>query len=174
MFLVASPLLVDPNFARSIVLLCEHDDDGSMGLIVNRPSDVGLSETMAELEPHPGQSLWVGGPVQRDVVIVLHRGTDIAGARAIADGMSLGGEEEALLDLVRGPRHADARVFAGYAGWSSGQLAEELATRSWIVCPARARFVFDIAASDAWATVLRALGPRFAYLADLPVDPRVN
>jgi putative transcriptional regulator len=173
-FLVASPLLVDPNFVRSVVLLCEHDDEGSMGLVVNRPSDASLTEAMSVLQPHPGQKLWFGGPVQRDIVIVLHRDLDMPGARAIADGMAVGGDEEALLDLVRGPRHRDARVCAGYAGWGAGQLAAELESRSWIVCPARARFVFDTDPATTWAEVLRSLGPRFAYLADLPADPRVN
>lgn len=174
MFLVASPILVDPNFARTVVLLCEHDDEGTMGLVINRPSRVGLDESMADLEPHPGQALWIGGPVQRDIAIVLHRDAGITGARAIADGMALGGDEQELLALVRGPRHHTARVFAGYAGWGAEQLAEELATRSWIVCPASARFVFDVAAEDAWAAVVRSLGPRYAYLTQLPGDPRVN
>src|SRR5262249_6481583 len=105
-FLVASPILRDPNFQRTVVLLCEHDDDeGSMGLVVNRRTDVAL-ETTLQIGPHAGQHMWFGGPVQRDAVLVLHRGADLPGARQIADGMSLGGEEEAIVELLCSTRHA--------------------------------------------------------------------
>jgi putative transcriptional regulator len=174
MFLVASPILPDPNFTRAVVLLCEHSDEGSMGLVVNRPSPVDLIESMADLQPHPGQLLWIGGPVQRDIAIVLHRDAGIRGARPIADGMALGGDEEELLELVRGPRHRAARVFAGYAGWGAGQLQEEMQTRSWIACPASAHFVFDVAPEEVWAAVVHSLGPRYAYLTQIPGNPRVN
>jgi putative transcriptional regulator len=174
-FLIATPTLRDPNFARSIVLLCEHDvDEGSMGLVVNRPSDMTLAETLHRIGPHPRQSLWIGGPVQRDIVLVLHRDATVRGARQVCDGMGLGGEEDDIVELVRSPGPSRVRVFSGYAGWGRGQLAEEFKTGSWISCPASAQFVFDTPPDEMWERVLRSLGPQYAYLTQVPLDPRVN
>jgi putative transcriptional regulator len=173
-FLVASPILRDPNFQRTVVLLCEHDEDeGSMGLVVNRPTEVTL-QTALQIGPPAGQQMWFGGPVQRDTVLVLHRGADLPGARQITDGMSLGGEEEAIVELLCSARHTNARVFTGYSGWSRGQLSDELESASWITCRGAARFVFDVEPENMWGAVLRSLGPKYSYLADLPLDPRVN
>jgi putative transcriptional regulator len=174
-FLIASPTLRDPNFSRTVVLVCEHDDEeGSMGLVVNRPLDTTLDQALADLAPRPRQALFYGGPVQRDIVLVLHHAADIDGARAICDGMELGGEAEQILDLLRGPRHAQARVFSGYSGWGAGQLRAELKSGSWITCPASARFVFEVDPGALWEEILRSLGPRYAYLTTVPIDPRVN
>ena len=143
-FLIASPTLRDPNFSRTVVLLCEHDEQG---------------------------------PVQREIVVVLHRGAPgIEGARPIADGLALGGDQEALLEFLRGPGSAaeGVRVYSGYAGWGAGQLEDEMQAKSWITCPARASFVFAADPSLVWGEVLRSLGPRYAYLARVPLDPRVN
>ena len=174
-FLVASPILQDPNFRRSVVLLCEHDDaQGSMGVVVNRPSELTLDETLLSAGEIAPQALWIGGPVQPDAVVVLHRDSGVPGSKALVDGMALGGDELAIVDLLRGPHHTDVRVFSGYAGWGAGQLAAELQERSWVACPASAHLVFDVPADALWATVLRSLGPAFAYLAQLPLDLRVN
>lgn len=145
-----------------------------MGIVVNRPSDLHLDETLQIAGDVPPQPLWIGGPVQRDAVVVLHRDCTVPGSKDLVDGMGLGGEEAAIVDLLRGPQHRDVRVFSGYAGWGAGQLAAELEERAWLVVPARAHLVFDVPAESLWATVLRSLGPGFAYLAQLPLDPRVN
>ena len=178
LFLVASPTLRDPNFARTVVLLCEHEDDeGSMGVVVNRPSDLKLSQTLTDIRPGVDQPLFWGGPVQRDIVLVLHRGDlEIPESRPICDGMALGGDQEALLEIVRDPAlgAGQVRVYSGYAGWGAGQLAGEMSAKSWITCAAQARFVFDLDPSEVWAEVLRSMGPRYAYLAAVPLDPRVN
>ena len=174
-FLIASPLLRDPNFCRTVILLCEHEDDeGSMGVVVNRPGDQTLQDALSGVVPHPSQRLWIGGPVQRDAVLVLHRKPELPGARLIVDGMAMGGDDEALLELLRASNPHRARVFSGYAGWGAGQLGAELEQRSWITCTAQARFIFDTEATDVWSAVLRSLGPRYAYLTDLPADPSVN
>lgn len=173
--LVASPILQDPNFQRSVVLLCEHDDEeGSMGVVINRPSTLTLDESLLNAAGIAPQPLWIGGPVQRDAVVVLHRNADVPGAKTLVDGMALGGEEDAIVDLLRGPRRKDVRVFSGYAGWGAGQLAAELQERSWLVYPAQSFLVFDVPPDEVWAMVLRCLGPGFAYLANLPLDLRVN
>ena len=174
-FLIASPTLRDPNFSRTVVLLCEHDDaEGSMGLVVNRPTEVRLDESVEGLAATTGQSLYYGGPVQRDIVVVLHRDADVPGAHQVCDGMALGGEAESILALLRGPACSRVRVFSGYSGWGAGQLQSELQLGSWIVCPARAHFIFESPPESMWAEVLRSLGPRYELLTQVPLDPRVN
>jgi putative transcriptional regulator len=174
-FLVASPVLRDPNFSRTVVLLCEHEDsEGSMGLVINRPTDTPLDRAVDGVASKPRQVLWYGGPVQRDIVVVLHQDVDLPGARSVCDGMAVGGDPDEILVLLGGPRRSRTRVFSGYSGWGAGQLRDELASGSWIVAPAAARIVFDVEPASIWAEALQTLGPRYAYLAALPLDPRVN
>lgn len=173
-FLIASPTLRDPNFSRTVVLLCDHDAEGSMGLVVNRPSPTSLAEIVEGLEAVRPRRLYVGGPVQPQIVLVLHDALHVAGARSICDGVVLGGDEQTLLEMLQDPQHESIRVFSGYAGWGAGQLDSEFAEGSWIPCAASASFVFDVPSEDLWNDVMRSLGPQYAHLATLPLDPRVN
>jgi putative transcriptional regulator len=183
-FLVASPTLQDPNFARTVVLVCEHSDQGSMGLVVNRPSTVPLAEALGDAAPPslPPTPLFLGGPVQRQALLALHRLPDaVPDSQAIADGMSIGGDVKLLLDALGksaggspGPHEERVRSYAGYAGWGSGQLAAELEQGSWIVCPGTAAQVFAPDVEHLWEQVLRGLGPDYARLVTVPLDPRVN
>ena len=188
--LIASPTLQDPNFARTVVLICEHSDQGSMGLVVNRPSEVALSEALAGVAPPPlpEARLFLGGPVQRQALLVLHRiPTAVPGAQDVAGGISIGGDMQALLAALaeatareRGgesaadPPSAEIRFYAGYAGWGAGQLAAELESGSWITCPATADHVFASDCEALWERALRELGPDYARLITVPLDPRVN
>ncbi|UCE01246.1 MAG: YqgE/AlgH family protein [Candidatus Latescibacterota bacterium] len=174
--LIASPTLRDPNFSRTVVLLCEHGDEGSMGLVINRPTEHTLAEAISEMPPRATQRLYWGGPVQQQLVLVLHRSSlDAPGSTEIVDGMALGSDSEALYEVLDA-HDADGRVrvFCGYAGWSAGQLDAEMEVRSWIVGPGRAKLVFGVDAEQIWHEALRALGPRYAWLATMPADPRVN
>jgi putative transcriptional regulator len=174
-FLIASPTLRDPNFNRTVVLVCEHDDEeGSMGVVVNRPLETTLEEALVGVTSPPQQVLFYGGPVQRDIVLVLHREAGIEGAQPICDGIEIGGEPDQILDLLRGSRHRQVRVFSGYSGWGAGQLRDELESGSWITCRASARFVFEVDPTALWEELLRSLGPRYAYLVNVPTDPRMN
>jgi putative transcriptional regulator len=173
-FLIASPTLRDPNFARTVVLLCEHGESGSMGLVINRPSEMRLEDAIEGLEDAPTARLYVGGPVQPNAVLVLHRDATVQAARPVADGIVLGGEELELLSLLRAAESTRIRVYSGYAGWGAGQLDEELAEGSWLACAAHAPFVFELDPAAVWAEAVRGLGPKFSYLVDLPLDPRVN
>jgi putative transcriptional regulator len=178
-FLIANPTLRDPNFLRTVVLLCEHSEQGSMGLIINRPSEVKLADALStKVSPKSEERLFVGGPVQPDSLLVLHRlAKTVPGAKPIGDGMGFGGDMQALLELLAEPRdHAGdrVRVYAGYSGWGAGQLDQELEAGGWITCGAEARFVFDVESSRVWIEVLRSLGEEYAHLATMPLDPRVN
>jgi putative transcriptional regulator len=176
-FLIANPTLRDPNFSRTVVLLCEHNDQGSMGLIINRPTEHTVAGAISGMPERATQLLYWGGPVQQRLVLVLHRHKiDVPEAREIVDGMALGSDSEALIHLLETAAHPDERVriFSGYAGWAAGQLESELQEKSWIVAPGRAELVFGVEAERIWAEALQALGPRFRYLTSLPSDPRVN
>ena len=130
--LIASPTLRDPNFARTVVLLCEHSDAGSMGLVVNRPTATRVVDVLSGVAglPPPEEILYRGGPVQPDILLVLHKvDTAVPGAQPVAGGMALGGDMQMLVDVLaraRGPAER-VRVYAGYAGWGEGQLDMEMA-----------------------------------------------
>jgi putative transcriptional regulator len=184
--LVASPTLQDPNFARTVVLICEHSDQGSMGLVLNRPSEMRLPEALQGVArpPLPDVPLYLGGPVQRQALLVLHRIQDpVPGAQAVADGIAIGGDVDQLLAALAGTQAGgdaertaaiEIRFYAGYAGWGAGQLAAELETGSWITCPATTAEVFGDDPESLWERVLRRLGPDYARLITVPNDPRVN
>ena len=175
--LVANPTLRDPNFSRTVVLLCEHGDDGSMGVIVNRPTEHTLTEAITGMPQDATQRLYWGGPVQQQMVLALHRDAhDAPNTAPVADGMALGTDHDALIHLLQTlpdpERHI--RVYSGYAGWAAGQLEAEMQQHSWIVSKADAGLVFDVEPDQVWERALVQLGPRFAYLATMPADPRVN
>lgn len=176
-FLIANPTLRDPNFSRTVVLLCEHNDRGSMGLVINRPTPHTLAEAISGLPDRATQLLYWGGPVQQRVVLVLHRDKlDSPGAREIVDGMALGADSQALLGLLEKSACPTerVRVFSGYAGWGAGQLEAEMLLHSWIVAPGSAALVFHADPEQVWAEALISLGPQYAHLTSIPPDPRVN
>jgi putative transcriptional regulator len=172
--LVAGPALEDPNFRRTVVLVGEHGDEGSMGIVLNRVSGVPVADAVPPMSPltGPDEPVYLGGPVQPQAVVVLADFADPAGADLVVGSVGfLPGEIEDVTALGELRR---VRVFAGYAGWAPGQLEGELEERSWIVLDAQASDVFTEAPERLWGEVLRRGGPAHAVLALLPDDPRVN
>ena len=175
--LVASPTLLDINFSRTVVLVCSHDADGSMGLVLNRPSSFSLSDVLVGVPPSASEKVFWGGPVDENHFIVLQRSSDpeLSSPR-IATDIQFGREEDFLRDLMKG--HSGGliqyRMFAGYAGWGEGQLQAELDQCGWLIAPTLASVVFDTAPEKMWAKAIQSLGPEFAHLATMPLDPRVN
>lgn len=172
--LIAGPTLIDPNFHRTVILVCDHDADGAMGLVLNRPSPIAAEQAIPELVPALGdeERLWVGGPVQTTSVVVL---ADFAVAeRALLVSGDVGivlpeGDLDEVPDRVR-----RARAFLGYAGWGPEQLDAELENDDWIV----ADFAPDDAFTDdpdaLWAEVLERKGGPYSLLATMPPDPSQN
>ncbi len=175
--LLAPPMSADPNFYRTVVLVCEHDDaEGSFGLILNRPLELLLTDVLDE-ENTPARQICLGGPVQQNTLHYLHRlGEDVENSIVVVDDIYWGGDFEQLKDVLRSGavREEDVRLFLGYAGWSPGQLEEEIAADGWIVTPANADLVFSSDASRLWRAVLRTMGGQFAAMANFPDDPRLN
>ena len=172
--LVASPALVDPNFARAVVLVTEHNDEGAMGIVLNRPSETTLGEVSPELAEIAGDGpVFVGGPVQPDAVVLLAEFSDPdAAAWIIAADVGLasaGVEFDRLGSVVR-----RGRAYAGYSGWGQGQLEAELEIDSWIVEPPLPAELFPEDPARLWSDVLARKGGQYALIARMPVDPSVN
>ncbi len=173
--LIAPPMMRDPNFWRSVVLLCEHGPEGSFGLILNRPLTLALSEVMNDLEGENMISL--GGPVQQNTLHFLHRHGDLVSeAIPIIDGVHWGGDFDAIKTIVQTEMASpqDLRFFLGYAGWSSGQLDEEIGVGGWFLARAADVLVFPDDPKNLWPAVLRRMGGEYALLANFPDDPRMN
>lgn len=173
--LIASPALVDPNFARSVVLIAEHNDDGAMGLILNRPTDAVVAEAVEELAGVvlPGEQVFVGGPVQEGSVMVLAEFDDpLQAAAVVLDDVGFLPADAELAELSGRTRRA--RVFAGHSGWGPGQLDGELEEGSWIVGDVTADDVFSEEPDELWATALQRKGGAYALLAKMPSDPSLN
>jgi putative transcriptional regulator len=172
--LVASPGLFDPNFRRTVVLVTEHNEDGAAGLVLNRPTDAEVSDVVPQLESlvDDGDLIFMGGPVQPNGVLVLGEFLDPADAAVPLFG-SLGFPSlETPEEVV--PLTTRRRIFAGYAGWGSGQLEDELAREDWILEQAQNDDAFTEAPDELWADVLRRKGGIYELVARMPDDPSVN
>jgi putative transcriptional regulator len=169
--LVSSPLLFDPNFRRTVVLLAHHDEEGAMGLVLSRPTGVRVADANEELGALADGVVYSGGPVQPETLIVLLEVEDAEEpAPSIVGNVSFL-EAGTSADESHATR---ARVFAGYAGWGPGQLEAELEEQSWIVVPAEPSDVFAEDPDELWRTVLHRKGGKFALIASMPYDPSLN
>ena len=173
---VATPALADPNFARTVVLLLQADDeDGALGLVLNRAGELLVAESAPELAELAGDDAVIdeGGPVQPDALLVLGEFEDASHAAICVTGtVGLVGDGCDLDELAEVTRRA--RVFAGYAGWGPGQLDAELARDDGFVAPAGIDDIFDPDAEELWRRVLARKGGHYAGVARRPIDPSVN
>ena len=173
--LVAAPKLEDPNFARTVVIVGEHNEEGALGVVLNRPSDTEVAEAVPDLADlvEEGEIVHVGGPVQTSAVLVLAQFAEPEEAQQLVVGdvgfLAVDDEEDRVATALR-----RARVFAGYAGWGPGQLEAELAREDWIVEPAIGEDVFTDDPDALWSRVLERKGGQYRLLARMPVDPSVN
>ena len=174
--LVAGPDLLDPNFARTVVLVIAHDAEGSYGLVLNRPLERTLGEVLADADPALATlPLFTGGPVQPGALQFLARAEgpgDAGSGRSVLPGVVAGGALPDLVEVAKAGR--GARGYLGYSGWGAGQLEREIAEGSWIIAPARAAHVFELEGAQLWKTVLRELGGRYAWLALEDTEPGSN
>ncbi len=173
--LVAGPALLDPNFWRTVVLIVEHNDEGALGLVLNRPSETSVGEAVPQLGEllDPTQHLFIGGPVQPSAVIVLAEFEDPSDAALIAfDDVGVLGTGPTEEELTAGIRAG--RAFLGHAGWGPGQLDGELERGDWILEPAKLEDAFSSEARALWSEVLTRKGGSYALVARMPADPSMN
>jgi putative transcriptional regulator len=173
--LIAAPTLLDPNFARTVVAIANHDDDGALGVVLNRPSETEVAEAVPDLAElvDDGDVVHVGGPVQPGAIVVLAEFEAPDDAAFLVTG-SVGLVSDRT-DIERLPDvTVRRRVYAGYAGWGPGQLEAELERDDWILEPARPNDVFSEDPQELWGSVLERKGGRYRLVARMPVDPSVN
>jgi putative transcriptional regulator len=173
--LLASPTLRDPNFERSVVLIGVHSDQGAMGVVLNRPSEVTVGEAAPQLEQTVDESerVFVGGPVQPGSIVFLAEFLDPEPAGVLVLGRIGFPAPDAELDELSRVT-GRVRVFAGFAGWGEGQLESEIAGGDWIAHAALPEDVFSELPEQLWSDVLTRMGGSYALLARMPTDPSVN
>lgn len=173
--LVASTTLQDPNFARTVVLIGVHSEEGALGLVLNRPSTSNVAEAVPQLAELVGEEepVFVGGPVQSSAIVLLCEFLDPAAAGVLVMGrIGLPGPDVPLEQL--GEVTERRRVFAGYAGWGEGQLDAEVQAGDWITHDPEPHDVFTAEPEQLWSAVLTRKGGRFALIARMPLDPSLN
>jgi putative transcriptional regulator len=164
-FLIAMPSLADPNFSRTVTYLCEHNADGALGIVINRPTDIRLGELLDHLDLRGAspeiaeQPVYLGGPVQRERGFVLHRpGRVWDSSLQIDDGIVLTTSEDILAAIAKSEGPSHYLVALGYAGWGAGQLEQEMAENTWLSGPASAEIMFDRPSEQRWRAAAALLG----------------
>jgi putative transcriptional regulator len=155
-FLVASRTLLDPNFVEAVILLVDYSDEGAMGLVLNRPTEMKLATLLPEIDAVANRpdTVWLGGPVAIWQMVLLSRLEQrIEGSQPVLEDIHFSASRVVLEELVE--RGAEFRVYAGYAGWAPGQLDHELARGGWHLLPGDAAMVFDLAPSELWPELIR-------------------
>jgi len=175
--LISEPFLDDPNFERSVILICEHGDEGSLGFVLNKPTKHTLSDVMDEVN-HFESQLYQGGPVQLDTLHFIHRmGGEIREGQKLRPDIFWGGSFEQLLSMMNTYQleSRNIRFFLGYSGWSPGQLEGELKENAWFVYQNTSAYdVFDLSTQDLWRMVLNNMGGKYKMFSNYPSDPRLN
>ncbi len=171
--LAAHPTLLDPNFARAVVLLTAHSEsDGALGVILNRPVERTLGQLKSEFDGSPmGRvPVYLGGPVAPAELLLAAWSWDMEGG---AFRLHFGISAEALTEMLESEGDIVARAFLGYAGWGEGQLEGEIGANSWILAPIHPD-VLEAEGGEAWGGVVRAQRPDLSALVDVPGDPSLN
>lgn len=170
---MASPTLIDPNFLRTVVLVLEHSDEGALGLVLNRPTDAAVEEFLSGWETaasDPGV-VFLGGPVQREIVVALCQG-EAPSLHPVLDWLqSVDLHED---PAVVGPKLDALRVFSGYAGWGAKQLDGEVEQEDWFVLDPRPEDIFSPDPLGLWQRVLRRQRGSLRMVAEFPIEPSTN
>ncbi len=168
--LLAEPFMADPNFKRAAVLLCEHGEEGSVGFIMNKPLNMRIDELIEDFPEFDSEVLF-GGPVQTDTIHYIHNmGELLEGSIKVVDGVFWGGDFEKLKFLIDSQlvQPENIRFFVGYAGWSEGQLKDEMVYGSWVTAEMDANYLFKITPSDLWQKVMYNKGNTYTVIAQMP------
>ncbi|BDD08824.1 UPF0301 protein [Fulvitalea axinellae] len=175
--LLAEPMSEDPNFERTVVLLCEHEESGTVGFVLNRPSILDLSDLVRGGAPDDLR-VYVGGPVEQNTLHFLHDDTlELAGSVEILPGLYWGRDFEGLMEQLdaKDVSSLGLRFYIGYSGWTEGQLQDELKRNSWVVY--RDASAAEVLFSDSeimWKMLMKKIGGRYKIYANYPRDPRLN
>lgn len=174
--LISEPYLPDPNFERTVILLCEHDENGSFGFVLNRKANITFGEVIDEGGEFDAP-LFIGGPVQKDTLHFLHKDASLDKSLNLGNGIYWGGDFDVLLSKIntKSIKKKDYRFFMGYSGWGPNQLLDELKAKSWIIYhEATDEMIFEWDNQDLWKACLKAKGGKFKLMSNYPRDPRMN
>ena len=174
--LISDPFLKDPNFMRTVVFLCDHQEQGSFGFVLNRKYENTIDELIPELSGHK-IPLFYGGPVQMDTIHFLHQySEEIPGGQEVMKGIYWGGDFDKVVDMVRNHEIDENKIrfFIGYSGWSDGQLKNELEEKSWLTVKATRKLVFHRDYKELWKDSLKQLGGDYEIMINFPIDPQLN
>lgn len=175
--LLSEPFMMDPTFERSVVMLCEHSEDATIGLMLNQRSHLLLSDILPDIR-HENFPIYVGGPVEKNALFFLHRAYDkLLSGEQIYEDVYWGGDFDKLIALIDDKQiePLEAKFFLGYSGWAPRQLENEIKQNSWAVHktfdPA---LTFLLDGEDLWKQAIISLGPKYAHVAGFPRSPDLN
>ena len=174
--LISEPSLQDFYFARSVILLAEHNEEGSFGIILNKPVDIKFNDIVKDF-PHYDGKIFLGGPVSTKNLFFIHtKGDLIEHSQALGQDLYWGGNIEDVKILLDSKllNENSIRFFVGYAGWSENQLNEELKTDSWLVSKADTKKLISYEPKQMWTNAIKDLGSDYALWANFPMDPGLN
>ena len=173
--LISAPFLGD-IFKRSVILLTEHNEEGSVGFILNKPTELKLHEVLDDF-PEFDAKVFLGGPVQQNTLNFIHKASNILeGGYEISNGIFWNGNFEMLKVLIENGSldPEDLRFFLGYAGWSPDQLKDEVRKNSWYLYDPTEEILFDNASEKLWSKILKSMGKEYSIISTFPEDPSVN
>lgn len=176
MVLLAQPFMLDPHFKRSSVLLCEHNDEGSLGFIMNKPIDLTVDRLVGDF-PEFDSQVFYGGPVATDTLHYVHNVGDLLeDSIKVSSGVYWGGNFDKLKFLIESEliKPNNIRFFVGYSGWSEGQLIEEMEYGSWVVAEMHANYLFKASSKRLWNKIMNNKGDTFSVIAQLPENISPN
>ncbi len=174
--LLSEPLMGDYYFGRAVVLLAEHNDEGSFGLVLNKPVQQKFNSVVKDFPDFDGQ-LYLGGPVETNSLFFVHTiGDYIEGSIEIGSGIYWGGDIEVIKEMIllKSLTPNDIRFSVGYSGWSPDQLQDELKRNSWVVSAGLNKDILKIDPKNMWKQLLAPLGDKYSYWPNFPTDPGLN
>ena len=176
-FLIATPDIETGVFFRGVVLVCEHNPNGSFGLVINKPLDLELPEEIINMSnlANPRIGIRAGGPVQTNQMMLLHNSNAIPQQTLkICDDVYLGGDLQFLQEALSDEHGPSIHLCFGYAGWGAGQLEREFLDGNWFIWPAIGNYIFNTPVDKLWPTLLREMGGKYASMSMIPEDLTLN
>ena len=176
LILISEPFNDDKYFHRSVVCLCEHNEEGSFGYVVNNLMDVKLSDLLPAIK-NDDFKVGLGGPMSPKNVYYIHTlGDEIEGSVKVREGLYTGGDFKQIVTLINTGliNHSEIQFFLGYSGWSNGQLNEEINRGSWIVSEFEIKNLMKNSSNHFWKNTLKEKGGKYKTIANFPLDPSLN
>lgn len=175
--LLSEPFLTDAFFGRKAVLLCEHNNEGSFGFVLNNFVDIQIGDLLDDIKAWNGR-ISLGGPVKNSNLYYLHSRPDIPDCIPVIDGLFMGGNFDWIKEAIRAGSidHSELRFFIGYAGWTEGQLTDEIRSKSWFITQTDVGKIMDtsIGEDEFWKLLIQGMGDDFSHIANSPIDPNLN